>query len=421
MLERTFDALRVPNFRLYFAGQTVSLVGTWMQGVAQSWLVLELSGSGTVLGLVVAAQFLPVLLAGPYGGLLADRADKRHLLLATQGCLATLALVLGLLTVTHVVRLWMVVVFAVALGAVNAVDNPTRQTFVPEVVGPALLRNAVSLNSVMTNAARAIGPAVAGILIASAGVGVCFLANAASFLAVLLALCLMRTDHLLPSPAVERGPGQLAEGLRYVRATAGLWAPLVMMALVGTLAYEFQVVLPLLARVGVHGDARTYGFMTSAMGIGAAVGGLGVAARGRAGAVPMVVAAAGFAAALGAAAIVPSLPAELAALACVGAAGTVFLATGNTTLQLISEPRFRGRVMALWSVTFLGSTPVGGPIVGVVAQHFGPRAGLALGAGACLAAAALGLTALPRIPARHRLLARRSPEQPPTTTEADRT
>ncbi|RLU89219.1 MFS transporter [Streptomyces griseocarneus] len=416
-----FAALRVRNFRLYFAGQSVSLVGTWMQAVAQSWLVLQLTGSGTVLGLVVAAQFLPVLVCAPYGGLVADRADKRRLLMATQTAFALLALALGLLAVTHVVRLWMVVLLAVALGITNAVDSPTRQAFVPELVVPRLLRNAVSLNSVMTNAARAIGPAASGILIVTVGVGGCFLANAASFVAVLLALCLIRTGQLHPAPAVERGPGQLTAGLRHVRANAGLWVPLAMMTLIGTLAYEFQVVLPLLARTGVHGDARIYGFMTSAMGLGAVVGGLAVAAYGQAGVVPLIGAAAGFAATLTAAAVIPWLGAELAALACVGAASTAFLATGNTTLQLVSTPAFRGRVMALWSVTFLGSTPIGGPVIGVVAQHLGPRAGLALGAAACLAAALLGLLALPRIPERHRYLERRAArESPPQVTESDR-
>ncbi|MFJ3338451.1 MFS transporter [Streptomyces sp. NPDC086766] len=420
--EGVFAALRVANFRLYFAGQSVSLVGTWMQAVALSWLVLELTGSGTVLGLVVAAQFLPVLLLGPYGGLLADRADKRRLLMATQAALAVLALLLGLLTVTHVVRLWMVVLLAVALGTVNAVDNPTRQTFVPEVVGPQLLRDAVSLNSVMTNAARAIGPALAGILIASVGTGVCFLANAASFAAVLLALRVMRIDRLQPHPALMREPGQLVAGLRYVRGMAGLWAPLAMMALIGTLAYEFQVVIPLLARTSGDGDARTYGFMTAVMGVGAVVGGLAVAAYGKTGVVPLVGAAAGFAAALAVAAVIPWLPFELAALGCVGVASTVFLATGNTTLQLVADPVFRGRVMALWSVTFLGSTPVGGPVVGAVAQQLGPRAGLGLGAAACLAAVVLGLFALPRVPPQHRFLqTRAAPGHPPPLTETDRT
>ncbi|MER6331959.1 MFS transporter [Streptomyces sp. NPDC001034] len=418
----TFAALRVRDFRLYFAGQCVSLVGTWMQAVAQSWLVLQLTGSGTVLGLVVAVQFLPVLLLGPYGGLVADRADKRRLLMATQTALAGLALVLGLLSVTHVVRLWMVVILAVALGTVNAIDNPTRQTLVPEVVGPELLRDAVSLNSVTTNAARAVGPALAGVLIASVGVGVCFLANAASFAAVLLALRVMRTDRLQRSAPVEKGPGQLAAGLRYVRGTAGLWVPLAMMALIGTLAYEFQVVLPVLARTGVHGDARTYGFMTSAMGLGATVGGLAVAAFGRAGAVPLIRTAAFFAAALTAVAVIPWLPGVLAALAVVGAASTAFLATGNTTLQLVADPSLRGRVMALWSVTFLGSTPVGGPVVGVVAQHLGPRAGLGLGAGACLAATVLGFAVLPRISPEHRFIEPGpAPCHPPPPTETDRT
>ncbi|MCX4681880.1 MFS transporter [Streptomyces sp. NBC_01433] len=399
-----FAALRVPNFRLFFGGQCVSLVGNWMQVVSQSWLVLQLSGSGTVLGLVVAAQFLPVLLGAPYGGLIADRADKRRLLMATQTSLGVLALVLGLLTVTGTVRLWMVVVLALALGTVNAVDNPTRQSLVPELVGTGLLRGAVSLNSVMTNAARAIGPAVAGVLIATVGAGVCFLANAASFAAVLVALGLMKPGRLQPAPAVTRAKGQLTEGLRYVRGTPGLWVPLVMMALIGTLAYEFQVLLPLLATTGLHGDARTYGFLTSAMGLGAVAGGLAITIRGRAGVGPLTVAAAGFAAALTAAALIPSLPGALTTLMLVGAAGTVFLATGNTTLQLISEPHYRGRVMALWAVTFLGSTPIGGPLIGLVGEHLGPRAGLAAGAAACAAAAVLGLLTLPRIPTHHRLL-----------------
>ncbi|MFJ8160067.1 MFS transporter [Streptomyces sp. NPDC096136] len=418
----TFAALAVPNFRLFFAGQSVSLIGTWMQAVAQAWLVLQLTGSGTALGLVVAAQFLPVLLGGPYGGLLADRADKHRLLTATQSTLGALALVLGLLTVTHAVRLWMVVVLAVALGVVNAVDLPTRQTFVPELVGPELLRNAVGLNSIMISATRAIGPAAAGILIATVGVGACFLANSASFLAVLLALRLMHTDRLQPAGAVERAPGQLIEGLRYVRRTAGLWAPLAMMALIGTFAYEFQVVLPLLVSTVLHGGAPTYGFLTAAMGLGSVAGGLAVAALGQAGVVPLVGAAAGFAATLAAAAAVPTVPAEVAVLTLVGVASTVFLALGNTTLQLISDPAFRGRVMALWSVTFLGSTPVGGPVVGVLSQHLGPRAGLALGAGACLAAVVLGLLALPAIPQADRFVERTRSRRPPPPpdTETDR-
>jgi MFS family permease len=360
--------------------------------------VLQLTGSGTLLGLVAAAQFSPVLLLGAYGGLIADRVDKRRLLVATQSALGLLALLLGMLTVTHVVRLWMVFVVAVALGTVNAVDQPARQTFVPEMVGRERVQSAVSLNSVLTNASRAVGPAVAGVLIATTGVGVCFLANAASFAAVLVALARIRPGALHPAPAVGREAGQLRQGLRYVRSTPGLLVPLVMMALVGTLAYEFQVALPLLARVSLHGGAGTYGFLTAAMGAGAVAGGLVVAGLARTGLLPFTVAAAGFGAAILTAALVPSLPGELAALAVVGFFSTAFMATGNTTLQLTADPQFRGRVMALWSVTFTGSTPIGGPVVGVVADDLGPRYGLGLGAVACLAATVIGGLAVSRMP-----------------------
>jgi len=393
-----FAALAVRNFRLYFGGQAVSLTGTWMQVVAQSWLVLQLTGSGTLLGLVAAAQFLPVLLLGPYGGLVADRVDKRRLLLATQTALGLLALVLGLLTVTHVVRLWMVFVIALALGMVNSADQPARQTFVPEMVGRDQIQNAVSLNSVLTNASRAVGPAVAGVLIATTGVGVCFLANAASFVAVLIALARIQPGELHPAPPAGRAHGQLRQGLRYVRGTPGLLVPLLMMALVGSLAYEFQVALPLLARVSLHGGAGTYGFLTAAMGAGAVTGGLLVAGLARTGLLMFTAAAAGFGASILTAALVPSLPGELAALAVVGFFSTAFMATGNTTLQLTADPQFRGRVMALWSVTFTGSTPVGGPIVGAIADDFGPRYGLGIGAIACLAAAVIGSIALSRMP-----------------------
>jgi MFS family permease len=395
-------ALAVPNFRLYLAGQAVSLPGTWMQVVAQSWLVLQLTGSGTLLGLVAAAQFLPVLLLGAYGGLVADRVGKRRLLLATQAALGLLALTLGLLTVTRVVALWMVFALAVALGVVNAVDQPARQTFVPEMVGRDLVQNAVSLNSVLTNAARAIGPAAAGLLIATSGVGVCFLVNAASFAAVLAALAAIRTGALHPAPPAGREKGQLRQGLRYVRGTPGLLVPLLMMALVGTLAYEFQVALPLLARVSLHGGAGTYGFLTAAMGAGAVAGGLVVAGLARTGLLPFTVSAGGFAVAILAAALVPSLPGELAALAVVGFFSTAFMATGNTTLQLTADPQFRGRVMSLWSVTFTGSTPVGGPVVGVIADDLGPRFGLGIGALACVAATVLGTLALGRMPPAER-------------------
>jgi MFS family permease len=394
----TFAALRVRNFRLYFIGQGLSLVGTWMQSVALSWLVLELTHSGTVIGLVLAAQFLPVLLFGAYGGLIADRVAKRRLLMGTQTALGSLALLLGLLVVTSSVRLWMVFVIAALLGTVQAADNPTRQTFVIEMVGGQTVQNAVSLNSVLTNASRAIGPAIAGGLIATVGVGACFLINAGSFLAVLAALWLMRSRDLHPVAPVARERGQLRAGFRYVIATRGLLVPLSMMALIGTLAYEFPVVLPLLAHQTLHGGADVFGFLTSAMGAGAVLGGLLVATAGVTGIEPLTAAALGFGLAILAAAVMPTLATELVALFFVGALSTAFMATGNSTLQLTTDPSFRGRVMALWSVTFSGSTPIGGPIIGAVSEYVSPRLGLALGGLACLLAAGLGATAVRRTP-----------------------
>ena len=279
----TFASLANRNYRRYFTGQAISLIGTWMQSIAQSWLVLQMTGSGTALGLVVALQTLPVLLLGPYGGVVADRVDKRRLMIALQSMMGVLALVLGVLTVTGAVRLWQVFVLAFLLGLNNAFENPARQAFVLEMVGPQDLRNAVSLNSVLVNAARAVGPAVAGVLIATVGTGVCFLVNAGSFVAVVASLMRMDLSLLQPSPAQVRGKGQLREGLRYVRRTPELAVPLVMMAVIGCLAYEFQVVLPQVAKSAFSGNAQAYGFMTATMGIGAVIGGLWTAARGTTG------------------------------------------------------------------------------------------------------------------------------------------
>ncbi len=392
----TFAALATPNYRRWFAGQAVSLTGTWMQTVAQGWLVLQLTGSGRALGMVAAAQFLPILLLGPYGGLLADRLETRRLLITTQVALGVIALTLGVLAVTGAIELWMVVGMALALGLVTAVDNPARQTFAQEMVGPATLRNAVSLNSVLVNAARAVGPAAAGILIATVGIGLCFLINAASYVAVVVALWGMDVAALRPTPRADRGPGQVRQGLSYVAHTPGLLVPLMMLAVIGTLAYEFQVVLPLLAEGTFGGGPGTYGLLTSAMGAGAIVGGLVVARHGRTGLRALTTAAAMFGGAILVAAAAPTVALALVALAVVGATSVTFLATGNTTLQLTAEPRFRGRVMALWAVAFLGSTPLGAPLVGAVADDVGARGGLVLGGLACLAAAGLGAVALAR-------------------------
>jgi MFS family permease len=387
---RTFASLAVPNYRRFFAGQAVSLVGTWMQTIAQGWLVLSLTGSGTALGLLVAVQMLPVLLLAPYAGVLADRVDKRRLLVGVQTAMGLLALCLGLLTATGAVRLWHVFALAGLLGLATAFDNPTRQSFVGELVGADGLRNAVSLNSVMVNGARAIGPAVGGILIATVGTATCFLLNAASYVAVVASLLLLDPAALVPARPAPKGRGQLRAGLRYVARTPALAVPLAMMAVIGTLAYEFQVVLPVVARQTFHGGPQTYGFMTAAMGIGAVAGGLAVAGSGRTGTRAVVAAAAAFGVAILLAAVAPDLRLELAALALVGAASVTFIAVGNSTIQLAARPEMRGRVMSLWAVAFLGSTPIGGPIAGLVAEQAGGRAGLVLGAAACLVAAAFG-------------------------------
>lgn len=393
---RTFVAFSSHNYRRFFPGQALSLMGTWMQTVAQSWLVLELTGSGTALGLVVALERLPVLLVAPYGGVIADRVDKRRLLMALQSGMALLALTLGLLTVTGVVELWHVFVLALLLGLCNAFENPARHAFTSQMVGAELLRNAVGLNSVIASGARAVGPAVAGVLIVTAGTGVCFLVNAATFGAVIFALWGMRGTALEVSPGAVRARGQLREGLRYVRGMPQLRVPLLMMGLIGMLTYEFQVVLPVLVLDSFGGKGSTYGLMTSAMGAGAIVGGLLVAGRGRTGLAPLTGHAAVFGLTILAAAAAPTLSVMLLALTLVGAGSVAFLSVANSTLQLGSDPAMRGRVMSLFTVAFLGTTPVGGPIAGWLAENAGGRWGLVMQGTACLVAAAVGAFALRR-------------------------
>lgn len=387
----TFASLRVRNYRLYFIGQVVSLSGSWMQRVAQSWLVLHLTGSGLALGVVAALQFLPILLFGAMGGLLADRLDKRRLLLVTQSLMGLLALVLGLLTLTGAVRLWMVYLLALLLGGVTAIDNPARQSFVIEMVGRRQLTNAVSLNSAVFTGARVVGPAIAGLLITVVGTGWCFVLNAASVAAVLVALASMNSTLLHRSEAPPKSRGQLLEGFRFVWSRPDLRTPLALLAVVGTLALNFTVILPLLARNTFHGDASTYGMLFAVLGVGSLAGALFTASR-REPSIRLLIGALGF---FGlfmlAAAAAPTLPLEIAALIPMGVAALTFQTTSNSLIQLRAEPALRGRVMALYSVVFLGTAPIGAPIVGWVAQQFGPRAGLALGGTAVLMAAVFAL------------------------------
>ena len=410
----TFAALSVPNYRRYYGGQAISLIGTWMQMTAQSWLVWTLTHSSTDLGLIIAFQTLPVLLLGPYGGVIADRVDKLKLMIALQSAMGIQALVLGVLTVTGGVHVWEIGLLAALLGLNNAFENPARQSFMLEMVGPEHLRNAVSLNSVLVNTARSIGPAVAGILIATVGDGVCFLLNAASFVAVVASLITLNADALNPTEPTPRARGQLREGLRYVKSTPELAVPLLMMAVAGCLTYEFQVSLPVMASSGLHVGATGFGFMTAAMGIGAVAGGLLVAARGKTGLRPLVLSAAGFGVALAFATVAPGLALELVALAFVGWASISFMSMGNSTLQLTAEPGMRGRVMSLWFVAFKGSTPIGGPLVGWLMAVAGVRAGLGLGAVTCFVVALGGLVALGSV--RPRLRPKRLRPEVSTTT-----
>jgi len=385
---RTFRSLEIRNYRLYFFGQAVSMTGTWMQSVAQAWLILSLTGSGLALGLTAALQFGPILLLGPWGGVLADRLDKRKVLMGTQSAAGGLAAVLGVLTVTGVVEAWMVWVFAGMLGLVTALDNPARQSFVFEMVGRRDLPNAVSLNSVLMNGARVVGPGVAGLLIATVGTGPCFLLNAVSFVAVVVALWRMRPEELLGRERVARSKGQLREGLRYVARTPALRRPLLLMLVVGTLGFNFSTLLPLFATKSLHQGPGGYGVMFSMMGVGAVAGGLVIAFRGSVGDRLMTGSAAVFGAALALLALMPSLPAALAAMVPCGVANTAFISSSNSLLQSHAAPAMRGRVMALFGVVFLGTTPIGAPLAGWAAESLGARAAFVLAGAAVLLAAA---------------------------------
>jgi MFS family permease len=362
-----------------------------MQTVSLSLLVLKITGSGTQLGLVVAAQFLPLLVLGAYGGVIADRFNKRHVLYGTQTAQGLLALILGLLVVTGSVHLWMVYVLAVCFGLVLLVDNPTRQTFVIEMVGSDRLKNAVTLNSTMVNGARIIGPSIAAGLIATVGIGYCFLINAASYIAVLIALFAMHQRDLHPAPLIKREPGQIKAGLRYAWNNPVLKSTLLMMLVVGTLAYEFPVILPLFATRTLHGNATTYSLITAAMGIGAVGGGLYSASRGVAKPKQLLIVTVLFGVSLLLTAVAPNIAIALLSLVIVGALSVLFISIGNTTLQLTSEPHMRGRVMALWAIAFAGTTPIGGPIIGAISDHSSPRVGLLVGGLSAIVASGIGL------------------------------
>jgi MFS family permease len=415
-VRRSFASLAIPNYRRYFAGQLVSLSGNWMQMVAEVWLVLTLTGSAFAVGMTTALQFLPILLFGAWGGLLADRMPKRSLLIATQSLMALPALALWGLTASGTVEPWMVFALVFVRGTVNAVDNPTRQSFVTEMVGPARVVNAVGLNSFLIHSARIFGPAGAGIMIATVGIAPCFLLNALSFGGMLAALRAMEPDRLEPAPAAPARSGALRAAFRYVAATPALAVPLAMMALVGTLGFNFQVILPLLARFEFGAGAGAYSLLAVSMALGAIAGSLVTGARNRVSAGLIVAAALAFGLLAIAAASAPTLAAVAIILVPLGAASVLFAAGINSTLQLTAEPTMRGRVMALFSMVFLGTTPIGGPIAGALSGALGPRAALLLTAAAALTAAAGGYLWLS--PLRRGRRRRRVPGRGAIATEA---
>jgi MFS family permease len=377
----------VRNFRLFLFGHLVSSTGTWMQQVAQDWLVLRITDAPLPLGITLALQFAPMLVLGAWAGLVADRVDKRRLLLATQTAMAVLALVLGTLTATGSVQLWMVYALALLLGVATAFDMPARQSFVTEMVGPDRVANAVGLNSASFNTARVLGPAVAGGLIAVVGIAPAFFLNAFSYLAMIGGLLAMDPDRLYRRAAVERGRGQIRAGVRYVWATPVLRSTILLVAVVGMLGLNYRVALPLLARFAFDGGPGTYGILAAIMAAGSVVGALTVARRGRPTRALLVGSVAAFGLLSFAAALAPTVVVEAAFLFPIGAASLAFVATANTTVQLASDPAMRGRVMSLFGLVLLGSGPPSGLLSGWMAGQFGPRSILLLSGVSCVLAA----------------------------------
>jgi len=394
----TFRSLKSFNFRLWTAGALVSNIGTWMQRIAQDWLVLTqlTHHDASALGIVIGLQFAPLLLLLPWTGSAADRLDQRKLLMATQAAMGVLALVLGVLTITGVVQLWHVYVLAFLSGSALALDAPVRQTFVAEMVGDEDLPNAVALNSMSFNSAQMIGPAVAGLLIAGVGIGWAFLLNGLSFAAVLISMYFFRRSELRPNPRAHRTAGGFLEGLRYVWKRPDLGAILLMLFLIGTFGFNFPIFISTMAVNVFHTDARGFGLLSSLMAVGTLAGSLFAASRMKPSMSSLLAGAAVFGLGCGLAALAPGYWWFAAALMIIGAAALTFVNGTNSMMQLSTEPAMRGRVMALRVSIALGGTPIGAPIVGWVANHFGPRWSLALGAGAAFTAALVAAYVLAR-------------------------
>ncbi|MEV6944000.1 MFS transporter [Streptomyces sp. NPDC051172] len=382
-----FSSLKVRNYRLFFMGQVVSNIGTWMQRIAQDWLVLSLTGSATAVGVTTALQFLPMLFLGLYGGVLVDRLPKRGTLLVTQTSMAVTGIALAALTLSGHVQVWHVYLAAFAVGLATVVDNPARQSFVSEMVGPAQLQNAVSLNSANFQSARLVGPAVAGLMITGVGTGWAFLFNGLSFVAPLAGLLLMRARELYVVERAPRGKGQLREGLRYVAGRPDLIWTIVLVGFIGTFGFNFPVYLSAFADDVFHAGAGSYSAFNTVMAVGSLAGALLAARRGTARMRVMIGAAAAFGALELVAATAPSLWLFALLMAPIGMFGMTINVTANTSIQMATDPAMRGRVMALYMMVFLGGSPIGAPIAGWVTDSYGVRAGLAVGGAIATAAA----------------------------------
>ena len=414
-------AFRHRNYRLFFTGQLISLVGTWMMTVAQSWLILQLTGDPLLLGVVAAAQFGPVLVLGLFGGVIADSLPKRRTLIATQVWPLVLGLIMSLLVFTNTVQVWHVLLIAFLLGCRNAIDMPTRQAFVVEMVGREDIGNAVAFNSAMFNAARVLGPAVGGITIGAFGVGPAFLADALSYVAVIVAYLWMREDELHTRPLIDRPTTvravfhNLGEGLRYVRHTPLVLAAISVVALVSTFGMNFTVVIPPLAQQVLHTDATGYGFLMSMVGVGSVLSALTIAFTGRT--TPIVIGIG--AATLGVGEIVlatsSSFAVSLVAMFFVGVGGISMAATANTVVQLAVPDRLRGRVMSVYTTVFAGSTPIGGLVTGAVASSIGVA--FAIGAGAVLSLAT-GLLSITWLRGKQRPVPERTTRSAPRASDA---
>lgn len=408
--QRTFRSLAVPNYRRFFVGHAVSVAGTWMQRVAQDWLVLDLSHSPVALGVASALQFLPMLLLGLWGGVLVDRIDRRRAIMVTQAVSALLAAALAALVLSHAVTLWMVYLLALGLGLVTVIDVPARHAFITELVEPENYVNAQALHSTVHNAGRLVGPAVAGLLIAGVNVGAAFAINALSFAAVLVGLVRVDPRQLHRRPRALRESGQARQGLRYVWQHPELRACMLLVAVVALLGQNFRVVLPLLARDTFGGGPEVYGWLTSALGAGAVLGALASAARASVTAWSLLVWTGVFAAVNLIAALAPGLGIALVVMVGLGVANICVNTLARTLLQLGAEATMQGRVMALHGIVFLGSTPLGGPITGWVCEQWGARAGL------LVAGISAGLAALAVLPQLRRVRAPEPAEAEPATT-----